>query len=133
MYETLTRATMKLSLTSPYDKFPMGAIIARKNKIVSMGTNRWRTHPIQAKYQRYGHLRPNLHAEIHAITLANAGDLAGADVYIGRSLADGSPGTSRPCCGCLRALHDYGLCNMIFYENGQWTKEKVPTTYLCAA
>ena len=121
----LANVATKLALTSEYGKFRLGAIIAQKNKIVSLGTNNKKSHPIQKKFSHRPHLSSWRHAEIHAISLANAGDLEGADVYVARALADGSLGSSRPCEGCCRALKHFGLRNMIYWEDGKWIKESV--------
>lgn len=121
----LLRLAHKVALTSTYGRFRVGAIIARKGNVISVGTNRKKTHPIQKRFSRHQHLSPFLHAEVHAITLANAGDLEGSDVYVARALSDGSPGSSRPCSGCLEALRHYGVKNMFYCMHGDWYKEAV--------
>lgn len=121
----LSEVAIKLADTSTYGKFKLGAIIARKNKIISLGTNSKKTHPLQRRFSSRPHLDAWQHAEINALTRVGKIDLEGADVYVARRLADGSIGSSRPCRGCQSALHDHGIRRMIYWENGKWVKEKV--------
>jgi deoxycytidylate deaminase len=113
----LYNTAFKLAETSTYGRFRLGAIIAKKNKIVSMGTNQKKSHPLQAKYATRPHLEAWLHAEIHSLSLARVEDLLDADIYVSRILKNGTLGNSRPCSGCLKAIKDYGLRGMYFYED----------------
>jgi tRNA(Arg) A34 adenosine deaminase TadA len=116
----LMDAATKLAHTSPYGRFKLGAVIAQKRKVISMGTNRKKTHPLQDKYAYRPHLNSWCHAEIHAISLALAGDLVGSDVYVSRVLSNGSMANSRPCPGCESALKDYGIRRMFYWQNGNY-------------
>lgn len=121
----LIQVAGKLALTSTYGRFKLGAIIARKNKIISMGTNSRKTHPLQQKYANRPHLEAWLHAEIHALTLARVGDLWGSDAYIARVTADGQMASSRPCEGCYRALADHGVKRIFYCDGGKFYKENM--------
>jgi tRNA(Arg) A34 adenosine deaminase TadA len=113
----------RLAQTSPYGRFRLGAIIARKKSVISYGVNSKRTHPLQHKFSSRPHISPWLHAEVHAISLARVGDLIDADIYVARIIQDGTIANSRPCEGCLRALHHYGISRMWYYDNGKFYKE----------
>ena len=115
----------KLALTSPYGKFRVGAIIARKKKIISMGINQKKSHPLQARFSSRPHLEAWLHAEIHAITLAQPKELEGANIYIVRALKNDECATSKPCAGCMSALREYGFKNMFYCHNGKFYCEEV--------
>ena len=122
----LFTATVKLAHTSPYGRFRVGAIIAHRNSVVSMGVNQKKSHPLQARFSSRPHLKHCwLHAEIHAITLANTADILGADCYVARVLMDGQLGASRPCKGCSEALKHYGLNRMIYWCDGEIISENI--------
>jgi tRNA(Arg) A34 adenosine deaminase TadA len=111
---------VKLAKTSDYKRFRMGAIIARKRKIISLGTNAKKSHTLQSKYTCRPFLHHWRHAEVHAITLAGKTDLNDCDIYVARILADNTIGTSRPCEGCLKALKAFGIRGMYFIEDGKY-------------
>jgi tRNA(Arg) A34 adenosine deaminase TadA len=121
----LFRDATKLALTSPYGRFKLGAIIAKKRQIISMGTNRKKTHPIQARFSSRPFLNDWLHAETHSISLANAGDLIGSEIYVARITQDGTVANSRPCPGCLNALSHYGIQKMFYFQDGHYHKEEI--------
>jgi tRNA(Arg) A34 adenosine deaminase TadA len=121
----LFRDATKLALTSPYGRFKLGAIVARKRNILSMGTNRQRTHPLQKKFSYRPFLNDWLHAEIHAISLAYTGDLIDSDIYVSRITQDGNLANSRPCPGCLSALTHYGIQRMFYFQDGFYCCEEI--------
>lgn len=118
-------ATIKLANTSVYGKFRVGAIIAQRKAIIAMGTNNKKSHPLQAKFSSRPHLQAWMHAEVHALSLGRAGDLEGADAYVARVLADGSPANSRPCSGCSRALRHFGIKRVFYCSDGKFYKEEL--------
>lgn len=115
----------KLSLTSPYGRFQVGALIVRRKAIIAMGVNSKKTHTLQKRFARHDHLAPWLHAEVHAISLCRPNDLEGADIYVARAIKDGSWANSKPCSGCHDALHFFGIKRMFYYEDGAFRKELV--------
>ena|ERR1700757_1783821 len=121
----LSKATIKLANASPYGRFRVGAIVANKNKILSMGFNQKKTHRIQKAYCRFERLEPWMHAEVHAISLADKNELIGSDIHVMRVLKDGTLGNSRPCSGCLIALHDFGIKRTFFWQDGEYFCEVI--------
>lgn len=117
--------TFKLAHTSPYGRFRVGSILAQRKNILSYGVNSKKSHPLQAKFSSRPHLQCWLHAEIHAITQAKAGDIVGSDCYVARVLMNGSWGTSKPCEGCRKALVHYGVRRAIYYEDGGFYREEL--------
>jgi deoxycytidylate deaminase len=113
----LFQTASKLAETSTYGRFRLGALIAKKSKIISLGTNAQKTHPLQKKYASRPHLNEWRHAEIHAIALAKVEDLIDADIYICRVLKDSTYGNSRPCTGCLSAIKDFGIAGMYYIQD----------------
>lgn len=113
----------KLALTSTYGRFRLGAIAVKNNRIVSMGTNQKKSHPIQAKFTHRPHLESWLHAEIHCISLAKPKDIEGSYIYVSRVLKCDDPATSRPCPGCVDALKHYKVKGMYYFQDGNYYYE----------
>jgi tRNA(Arg) A34 adenosine deaminase TadA len=101
----------------------MAAAIVRNNKIISVGLNSKKSHPLQAKYGK----NPQavfLHAEIDAIKNAlreiDIDDFAKCDLYICR-VKKAKPfakhyisGLAKPCAGCQRAIAAFGIKRVIY-------------------
>ena len=97
----------------------IGAVIVNKkhNRIISFGRNRYKTHPLQARYGHY----PFLHAEIDAIRLAKNEDIENCSIWLCRIKGSANTptmelGLARPCKCCMDALIDYNLKD-IYYSN----------------
>ncbi|MEI7674568.1 MAG: deaminase [bacterium] len=108
------------------DEFPqarLAAAIVRNNKILSIGINRKKSDPFQARFAKNKEAI-FLHAEIHAIKNAlrelSVDDLKGTDLYICRVKRPYSGaknyvwGMAKPCCGCERAIAEFGIKNVIY-------------------
>lgn len=118
--------TLKL-LAIGNDDFPsarLAAALVKRNRIISFGLNRKKTHPMQAKYGKNIEAI-YLHAEISAIknalNLMHSDDLIGSDLYIYRAKRLGPQdtgwhsGMSLPCVGCTKALIDFGI-KKVYYS-----------------
>ena len=92
----LTDIAMPMSLEIPRPKKHV-SIIIRKNEIVSMGTNVFRTHP-QAK--KYGYRFDEVHSELDAF-LRYKGPRDNLKLYNFRFNRFGDMRMSKPCCKCL--------------------------------
>lgn len=100
------------------NQFKLAALMVHKGKVVAIGNNSYKTHPLQAKFQRkYGSVC--LHAEIDC--LKNAAREIGLDrlskckIVVARvKKVDGvyASALAKPCKGCERALvqFDVGEC-----------------------
>lgn len=92
------------------------AIVDKKGRIVSYGTNSRKTHPLQHKFQNR-RSRIYLHAEVAAII--KAGNRIGFDnlqscsLYVIRVGAYGEFRSSKPCSGCQKAIDHYGFRSVI--------------------
>lgn len=101
----------------------LAAAIVKNNQIISIGTNRMKTDPFQARFGKNQHAI-YLHAEIHAIKNAlktmSISDLAGSDLYICRIKRPFSTakhyirGLAKPCEGCARAIVEFGIRRVIY-------------------
>lgn len=89
----------KLAFFSQYPKYRLGAVITSKNHdLLSMGVNRHKTHPIQAKFKKE---RIFLHAEMDALTSCRGEPF---HIYVVRVMADGTLGLAKPCEDCMSVL-----------------------------
>ena len=99
------------------------AAVVYRNKIVSIGYNRNKSHPFQAKYAK----NPEaiyLHAEVHAIKNAlrelSVEELKNTELYISRVKKPQAGdnhfvwGLSKPCSGCERAIAEFGIKRTIY-------------------
>lgn len=126
VYDKMMEECHKLSLSSVFNNYKMGAILVRKKTIISYGLNSRKTHPLMAKYNPpTAKKRPVLHAEMHALSLAKVSDLIGSTMYIGRLTNTGLAGNSRACIACHTAMRDFGVESMVYYENGKFYREYI--------
>lgn len=100
----------------------------RNDKLVSFGTNR-ETHFNDERYMKNPDV-VGMHAEVAALLSAETRpyDLVGAVVYVARAKKtrrDGVfvAGLARPCAGCMRALHDFGVAEV------HWTRDHGSKNY----
>lgn len=102
-------------------KFYLGAVIAKGNKILSIGVNSYKkTHTKCKDYYSQA-----MHAEMHAILTAEV-DIKGATIYIYRESKAGKRGCSRPCHRCMynlqisgiKAIYFLNLAGVITIEKG---------------
>lgn len=103
-----TRQAKKFNHTLRYH---LCAILARRNKIISFGFNKLKTHPLsKAPFHC-------IHAELDAIIGIDADDLAGSTLYVVRV---GSHNRSKlmmakPCIYCQSAIENAGIKD-VFYS-----------------
>lgn len=125
----------KIAETSEYGNthktYWLGSVISTKpsgGTILGVGTNTTRSHPLQSKYSRPflkdEDKSPSTHSEIDAISRCRTGDLVSSSIFVARTTKNGSWGNSRPCEGCMKAIKDYGISNVFFYENGRFIRLK---------
>lgn len=119
-----------MAVSSKFDTYKIGAVVAIKGKVISTGCNSYKTHPIQKHYNKQ---RTNfneeakhfMHAEITALSKLKGVDLKNAELFVYRKGLDGKPKMSRPCAGCMKAIKDRGI-KVIHYT----TSEGIATEYL---
>ena len=107
-----------LAQLNPINKLPkLCAILATRDGHIFLGYNRYKTHPLQARFGKNDRAI-YLHAEIDAIVQAARGrsDIRGGRMWVARVLRDGQPALARPCAGCMRALIHFGI------EEVEWTE-----------
>lgn len=84
------------------------AIIARKNKVLAIGINSYRTHPKSKTRESM------THAELSAINACDKDDLDGADMIVVRVRRTGMPGLSKPCASCDELIKSSGIKRVIW-------------------
>ena len=119
----------KVAEANDTSNIKFAAAIVRGNKIISIGFNRMKTDPLQARFRKNDEAI-FLHAEIHAIKNAlreiTIEELSKCDLYIARIKKPESFskkfvwGLARPCCGCQRAIEEFGIRGVVYTtdENG---------------
>lgn len=100
--------------TSMFEKNRHAAAIYIGNKLVSIGVNQLKSHPLQAQFGINSDAI-FLHAEIDAIKNAlkrvSLLDLQKATLYVVRT-KNGIAKLSKPCGGCQRAIIHFGIKNV---------------------
>lgn len=98
---------------------PMAAIIAKRKKILSIGFNSRKTHPMMQKFTD-NHLKISLHAEIdalkNALKIYSREEIKGSEIYVARIMKNGCSGVAKPCSSCQLALNDYGIVGVYWTE-----------------
>lgn len=93
----------------------MAAVIAKRKKILAVGYNKHKTHPMMLKYTD-NELRVSIHAEVDALVNAlknySPEELVGSEIYIARLLKNGKTGIAKPCEICQKALEDHGITSI---------------------
>ena len=93
----------------------IGAAIYRGNKLVSIGCNKKKSHPLLANEDRFY----SLHAEMTAILNAKQ-DLDGCDIFVYREFRHNSqPALAKPCDDCMIVLLDQNLKRCYYTDNNR--------------
>lgn len=108
-------------------KIKVGAVLVYKNKIISVGWNTSKSHPLQKEYNKY---RSNseryfdvdkhdngLHAEMMCIIRAikECGeDLSKCTLFIYSETKDGVPRLAKPCGACQKMIDRVGIKKVYF-------------------
>lgn len=103
---------LKISNTSPH-RFRMAAIVVKGNRIMSVGTNKYKTHPRQIN-PHTGESGSSVHAELDAIIGLPKESLKGATIYVARQTIDGNPAIAKPCKCCQKVIEVSGIIR-VFY------------------
>lgn len=88
------------------------ATLLKRGKPVRTRNNCLKTHPFLTKYTEY----PYLHAESNVVLSYGVDNCKGLDIYVTRTLKDGSVTMAKPCKVCMRILKDVGI-RKIYYTN----------------
>jgi hypothetical protein len=100
----------QISLTVQRDRVHVSLVI-RKNKLISVGTNNWKTHP---KTVELGYMLPYLHSELDAVRKINT-SIDKLTLINYRFSKTGHVGMSRPCKYCMPWC--VNMFDNIYYTN----------------
>lgn len=126
-FKYLERAK-QLSEQSDYQRIHIGCIAVYGNKIISTGFNSNRTHPLQARLNRFRNkeiVKHTVHAEIACLSHIWDADLSWKKVklYVYRNRRDGLKGMSRPCPACMAAIKQLGIREIYYTTNDGYSCE----------
>lgn len=122
---------------SDFPKVHIGCIAVYNGRIIGVGWNTEKTHPIQKYYNRYRnadekdnkgiYFKPKLHAEINCINSIKHMDIQFNKVklYIYRKRSSNPTGMCRPCSSCLAAIKDMGIKNIYYTTDEGYVYEKL--------
>lgn len=122
----------KVASANPSDNAKVAAAIVRNNKIVAIGINSMKSHPMAARFSK-NEQAIFLHAEVAAIKNAlreiEVTDLEKMEMYICR-VKKPKPfskrwvwGLAKPCIGCQRAIAEFGLKRVVYTTDVTGTYE----------
>ncbi len=99
----------KLALKSDHKSHPLGSVLVRKNRVISVGFNKLRTNPqSNTKFK-------TTHAEFDAVFGNDLSLTKNAILYVWRSKKSGDPGISKPCSFCQELIKAAGIKG-VFYS-----------------
>ena len=112
--------------TLPVRGSRIGAVLVRRNRVIGVGFNHYKSHPFQKEYSKNDEAI-FFHAEVHAIknALSNVtvDDLAKSTLYIarakkGKAFKEGKwrYGASRPWTGCASCINEFGIPNVVYTD-----------------
>ncbi len=94
----------------------ISSALVYKNKIISQGQNRYKSHPLQARWGK-NEKAIYLHAEIDTLKTAVGLDISDCVLYIARARLVGNAwvhGSARPCNGCMEFLRFLNIKRIVY-------------------
>lgn len=108
---------VKAAHLSGLRKYYVGAALFRKNRLVSIGWNVRKTHPLCPTQH-------SQHAEFNVMVGLSKIDIDGATLYVARVGRNGKVCIAKPCRDCEHFLSLLGL-DRIYYTNQQGLLEEL--------
>lgn len=91
------------------------AFLIKSGKIIHIGWNKNKTHPINLKHP-YHSYPIGLHSEVDCIIKSGKEDLTGYEMIVIRVDKNGKLNNSRPCIGCQSVIKQFGI-DTIWHSN----------------
>lgn len=118
------RKAKSMTELSDFNRIHLGCVMVYKNKVISVGHNTYKTHPVQKKFQddvdfdrngNVSHLHAK-HAEIDCLVSVKREDIdwSKVEVYIYRARKIKPYGMARPCKACMKALQNKGIRHIYY-------------------
>lgn len=120
----MIRIARKQAARSVFKRARVGAVIAKGDRILSVGHN-------AIRYSKYVHSKfpESVHAEQAAIAKLlqerRLHDLAGATIYVCRINSSGVHRLSRPCVCCADLIRSVGIREVVYTTNGGTSSYRV--------
>lgn len=137
--ERFVKVGEQVALLSDF-RFKVGAVLTRGNRIISAAPCSSKTSTLQHYSNSFKTFEvpldcvlPKLHAEVNCLQrLSPRDDYSDCDIYVVRVKRKKSNcneyifGNSKPCKGCAHLLKEFGLRNVVYYDEEKgWIKESV--------
>jgi deoxycytidylate deaminase len=108
----MIRLAQKAS-TKSKEKFRLGAAITKGKRVLAVGHNDRRSHPMGSGIFK------SVHAECAVICqcLQKRIDMTGATLWVYRTKTDG-PGMARPCPDCMELIKSVGITDVRYTDRG---------------
>lgn len=117
------------SLNSDFGCHSLGAVAIYGGKLLALGWNSCKTHPVQAMYNSKERgfdgytYKSTIHAEMMVINKIKYLDINFSKVKIFVWRGKESPRLSKPCAACERALRDLGVKHVYYTGNDSFVEE----------
>ena len=122
----------KVAIASePVGRARLAACLVYRNELISIGTNKYKTHPFAKKFRKNENANC-LHAEIDAIKNAlrvtDVDFLSKCTMYVLRIKYSGEDrktmvrGMAKPCSGCERGINTFGI-KKVYYTTDEGYNE----------
>lgn len=121
----------KVATISDYHKTHVGCVAVYQGKVIGIGCNCNKTHPIQYYYNKFreqsDNLPAKLHAEINCLNQLKNLDIKFSKVklYIYRICENRPHGIARPCPSCLAAIRDLGIRDIYYTTDNGFCYERL--------
>lgn len=128
---TYFKHAKRASMFSDDSRVKIGAVLIYKHKILSIGFNTSKTHPLQENidfnYFKCDDCTGKLHAETMVLYpfYRNSTNLSGATIVTYREKKDGTLGNSRPCNRCLSLIKRLGIKKLMYTTDTGYAEEKL--------
>jgi len=121
-----------VSKLSDYNQHHIGCVLEYKKHIVTSGYNVDKSHPVQARYNKYRKMRGlniahKLHAEIMCLQAAKKYDINFGEctLYIFRAWKTGEWAMARSCASCLAMIKDLGIKRIVYTTDNGYAVEYI--------
>ena len=121
--ERLLQFARNMAEMSDFERQKLGCVVVYKNKIIGMGFNSTKTHPLQKEYNNKFRFNADntphcMHAEMHALMPIRYMDIdwSKTKVYVYRiSRCDPDKGAlARPCPACRAFMRELGIQHIYY-------------------
>ena len=93
------------------------ALLGVKHKIISLGVNKEKTHPLQKEYKHSSHCNWT-HAEVDCLSNTVIPDKS--TLYVIRLNSKNTYAESKPCIGCMELIHHKGIKRVVYSSSNSF-------------